>query len=60
MADVAVEAVGFVPVDFAAVVEFVGVFGRVVEVVEFPLAHGVIDVAVSYTHLRRPAPILPI
>lgn len=45
MADVAVEAVCFVPVDFASVVEFVGLFSRVVEVVEFPLAHRVIDVA---------------
>lgn len=45
MADVAVEAVCFVPVDFAAAVKFVGLFGGVVEVVEFPLAHRVIDVA---------------
>ena len=45
LADVAVEAVCFVPVDFAAAVKFVGLFGRVVEVVEFPLAHRVIDVA---------------
>lgn len=45
LADVAVEAVSFVPVDFAAVEELVGLFSRVVEVVELPLAHRVIDVA---------------
>lgn len=45
LADVAVEAVSFVPVDFATVAEFVGLFSLVVEVVEFPLAHRVTDVA---------------
>ena len=45
LADVAVEAVSFVPVDFAAAVKFIGLFGRVVEVVEFPLAHRITDVA---------------
>ncbi len=41
----AVEAVSLVPVDFATVVEFVGLFSRVVEVVEFPLAQWITDVA---------------
>ncbi len=45
LADVAVEAVSFVPVDFATVAEFVGLFSLVVEVVEFPLAHRITDVA---------------
>lgn len=44
LADVAVETVGFMPVDFVAAVKFVGLFSRIVEVVELPFAQGVTDV----------------